>query len=108
MTSSSPRVPRDHTRIAVDLDVIVNGVLNHVDGRITDLSEGGARIAGASLTARSRCEIHYGGQHHSSVVIWSAFYRWGGRVPLEFSPGGLTPARTTRHTPDTIPPSPHP
>src|SRR3546814_4002208 len=89
MTSSSPRVPRDHKRIAVDLDVIVNGVLNHVDGRITDLSEGGARIDGASLPARSRCEIHYGGQTISAVVMWSEFDRMGVRFPYEFSHGPL-------------------
>ncbi|MBB5708260.1 PilZ domain-containing protein [Sphingopyxis panaciterrulae] len=89
MTSSSPRVARDHKRIAVDLDVIVNGVLNHVDGRITDLSEGGARIDGASLPARSRCEIHYGGQTIYAVVMWSEFDRMGVRFPYELSHGPL-------------------
>jgi len=89
MTSSPPRVPRDHKRIAVDLDVIVNGVLNHVDGRITDLSEGGARIDGASLPARSRCEIHYGGQTIYAVVMWSEFDRMGVRFPYELSHGPL-------------------
>src|SRR3546814_4368848 len=89
MTSSSPRVPHDHKRIAVDLDVIVNGVLKPVDGRITDLSEGGARIDGASLPARSRWEIHYGGQTIYAVVMWSEFDRMGVRFPYELSHGPL-------------------
>src|SRR3546814_12616076 len=83
MTSSPPRVPREHQRIAVDIDVIVNGVLNHVDGRITDLSEGGARIDGASLPARSRCEILYAGQTVYAVVMWSEFDRMGVRFPYD-------------------------
>ena len=75
MTSSLPRTPRHHKRAAVDLDIVVNGVLNHVEGRITDLSEGGARIDGASLPARSRCEILYGGQTVYAVVMWSEIGR---------------------------------
>src|SRR3546814_4421029 len=89
MTSSPPRVPREHQRIAVDIDVIVNGVLNHVDGRITDLSEGGARIDGASLPARSRCEILYAGQTVYAVVMWSEFDRMGVRFPYDLSHGPL-------------------
>src|SRR5688500_2642488 len=59
---------RSHKRTAVSIDVTVNGVLNFVDGRITDLSEGGARIDGASMPARSRCEIHFGGEVTYAVV----------------------------------------
>ena len=89
MTSSPPRLPRERKRIAVDLDVIVNGVLNHIDGRITDLSEAGARIDGASLPERSRCEIHYGGQIVYAVVMWSEYDRMGVRFPYELTHGPL-------------------
>ena len=89
MTSSLPRTPRHHKRTAVDLDIVVNGVLNHLEGRITDLSEGGARIDGASLPARSRCEIHYGGQTVYAVVMWSEVDRMGVRFPYELTHGPL-------------------
>lgn len=80
---------RGHKRTAVSIDVTVNGVLNFVDGRITDLSEGGARIDGASMPARSRCEIHYGGEVTYAVVMWSEFDRMGVRFPYELTHGPL-------------------
>lgn len=80
---------RGHKRTAVSIDVTVNGVLNFVDGRIADLSEGGARIDGASMPARSRCEIHYGGQVTYAVVMWSEFDRMGVRFPYELTHGAL-------------------
>lgn len=80
---------RGHKRTAVSIDVTVNGVLNFVDGRITDLSEGGARIDGASMPARSRCEIHYGGQVTYAVVMWSEHDRMGVRFPYELTHGPL-------------------
>jgi hypothetical protein len=80
---------RVHKRTAVAIDVTVNGVLNFVDGRITDLSEGGARIDGASMPARSRCEIHYGGQVTYAVVMWSEHDRMGVRFPYELTHGAL-------------------
>lgn len=80
---------RGHKRAPVSIEVTVNGVLNFVDGRITDLSEGGARIDGASMPARSRCEIHYGGQVTYAVVMWSEFDRMGVRFPYELTHGPL-------------------
>lgn len=87
----TPRIPqpRRQARTPVALDVTVNGVLNFVDGQITDLSEGGARIDGASMPARSRCEIHYGGEVTYAVVMWSEFDRMGVRFPYELSHGPL-------------------
>ncbi len=58
MTSPHTPITRAHKRTPVAIEVIVNGVLNQIEGRICDLSEGGARIDGASMPARSRCEIH--------------------------------------------------
>jgi hypothetical protein len=87
----TPRIPqpRRQTRTPVALDVTVNGVLNFVEGQITDLSEGGARIDGASMPARSRCEIHYGGQVTYAVVMWSEVDRMGVRFPYELTHGPL-------------------
>ena len=89
MTSSHPPITRSHKRTPVAIDVAVNGVLNFIDGRITDLSESGARIDGASMPARSRCEIHYAGEIVYAVVMWSEFDRMGVRFPYELTHGPL-------------------
>ena len=89
MTTPRLPTPRRHERTRVAIDVTVNGVLNFVEGRITDLSEGGAQIAGASMPARSRCEIHYGGQLVYAVVMWSEVDRMGVRFPYELTHGPL-------------------
>jgi hypothetical protein len=89
MTTPHRSPARSHVRTPVAIDVIVNGVLNHVDGRIGDLSEGGARIDGVSLPARSRCEIHYAGQVVYAVVMWSEHDRMGVRFPYELTHGPL-------------------
>ena len=88
---TNPRIPkaRSHKRTPVALDVTVNGVLNFIDGQIADLSEGGARIDGASMPARSRCEIHYAGEVTYAVVMWSEFDRMGVRFPYELTHGAL-------------------
>jgi len=89
MTNFRTPMARGHKRTPVSIDVMVNGVLNFVDGRICDLSEGGARIDGASMPARSRCEIHYGGEVTYAVVMWSEFDRMGVRFPYELTHGAL-------------------
>ncbi len=81
--------PRRQVRTRVALEVTVNGVLNFVEGQITALSEGGARIDGASMPARSRCEIHYGGGVTYAVVMWSEIDRMGVRFPYELTHGPL-------------------
>lgn len=89
MDSFRTPVARDHKRTPVSIDVMVNGVLNFVGGRITDLSEGGARIDGASMPARSRCEVHYAGEVTYAVVMWSEPDRMGVRFPYELTHGAL-------------------
>ncbi len=89
MTNFRSPTARSHNRTPVSIDVMVNGVLNFVDGRITDLSEGGARIDGASMPARSRCEIHYAGEITYAIVMWSEFDRMGVRFPYELAHGAL-------------------
>ena len=96
---------RGHKRTAVSIDVTVNGVLNFVDGRITDLSEGGARIDGASMPARSRCEIHYGGEVTYAVVMWSEYDRMGVRFPYELTHGALHNALTRARRTSMIEPA---
>lgn len=82
--------PRRQQRTPVSIEVTVNGVLNQVEGRITDLSEGGARIeGGVILPVRSRCEIHYAGQTIYAVVMWAEFDRMGVRFPYELVDGPL-------------------
>lgn len=90
MTSTVFPRPRQHKRTAVSLDVTVNGVLNVVEGRITDLSEGGARIeGGVIMPVRSRCEVHYGGQTVYAIVMWAEIDRMGVRFPYELVDGPL-------------------
>jgi hypothetical protein len=89
MTNDLSSTPRSHNRTPVAIDVIVNGVLNQVEGRIVDLSEGGARIDGANMPERSRCEIQYAGQVVYAVVMWSEYDRMGVRFPYELTQGPL-------------------
>ena len=95
MDSFRTPVARNHKRTPVSIDVMVNGVLNFVDGRITDLSEGGARIDGVSMPARSRCEVHYAGEVTYAVVMWSEPDRMGVRFPYELTHGALFKALQT-------------
>ncbi len=104
---NSPRIPqpRRQARTPVSLEVTVNGVLNFIDGEITDLSEGGARINGASMPARSRCEIHYGGDVTYAVVMWSEVDRMGVRFPFELTHGPLCKALKRARLAITIDPA---
>ncbi len=105
MDSFRTPAPRGHKRTPVSIEVTVNGVLNFVDGRITDLSEGGARVDGASMPARSRCEIHYAGQVTYAVVMWSEHDRMGVRFPYELMHGPLYNALQRARSSSLIEPS---
>ena len=105
MNHSRTPTARGRKRTAVSIDITVNGVLNFVDGRITDLSEGGARIDGASMPTRSRCEIHYGGQVTYAVVMWSEVDRMGVRFPYELTHGPLHNALTRARSASMIEPA---
>ncbi len=104
---TTPRIPqpRRQPRTPVAIEVTVNGVLNFVEGQITDLSEAGARIDGASMPARSRCEIHYGGQVTYAVVMWSEVDRMGVRFPYELTHGPLYSALNRARNAMTINPA---
>src|SRR3546814_14387704 len=43
----------------------------------------------ARMPARSRCEIHYGGQLIYAVVMWAEHDRMGVRCPYELTHGAL-------------------
>ena len=105
MTTPRFPTPRRHQRTPIAIDVTVNGVLNFVEGRITDLSEGGARIDGVSMPTRSRCEIHYGGQVVYAVVMWSEIDRMGVRFPYELTHGPLYNALDRARTAAMIDPA---
>jgi hypothetical protein len=80
---------RRHDRLKTRIPVTVVGVLDTVFGVITDLSEGGARIEGATLPEKSRCQIEYGGQTVYATVMWSEIDRMGLRFPFELVDGPL-------------------
>jgi hypothetical protein len=82
-------LPRFHVRTIVSVDVTIVGVLDRFEGRIADLSEGGALVTGGTLPARSRCEIHYGGQTVYATVMWAEADRIGLRFPFELRDGPL-------------------
>lgn len=87
-TIATPQ-PRFHQRTDVNIEVRVFGIIDSFDGRIADLSEGGALISGGTMPARSRCEIHYGGQVVYATVMWSEADRIGVRFPFELRDGPL-------------------
>jgi hypothetical protein len=89
MQTATAFLPRFHQRTTVSIDVIVVGVLDSFDGQIADLSECGALIIGASLPAKARCEVHYGGQIVFGTVMWSEEGRMGVRFPFELTDGPL-------------------
>jgi len=105
MTNFRSPTARSHNRTPVAIDVTVNGVLNFVDGQITDLSAGGARIDGASMPARSRCEIHYAGEVTYAVVMWSEIDRMGVRFPYELTHGALYNALKRAQNASAVPPA---
>ncbi|PQM27976.1 pilus assembly protein PilZ [Sphingopyxis lindanitolerans] len=105
MTNFRSPTARGHKRTPISIEIMVNGVLNFVGGRICDLSEGGARIDGASMPARSRCEIHYAGEVTYAVVMWSEYDRMGVRFPYELTHGALYKAlEAARRSVATDPP----
>lgn len=84
-----PPTPRLNVRTPVSIDVAIVGVLDSFEAQIADLSEGGALVVGGALAAKSRCEIHYGGQIVFATVMWSEGDRMGLRFPFDLTDGPL-------------------
>jgi hypothetical protein len=80
---------RQHDRALTRIPVTVTTVLDSVFGVITDLSEGGARVEGATLPEKSRCQIEYCGQTIYGTVMWAEVDRMGIRFPFELTEGPL-------------------
>jgi hypothetical protein len=89
MENNASLMPRLHVRTPVRIDVGIVGVITSFDAQIVDLSEGGAMVVGGSLPAKSRCEVHFGGQIVYATVMWSEADRMGLRFPFELSDGPL-------------------
>jgi len=70
---------RRQARIAVDLKVTLVSVLDTREGRIIDLSEGGAQIIGASFPAGTRFQIDHRDQTIYARVMWDEVDRMGVR-----------------------------
>lgn len=90
---------RRQTRIATDLPVTLVSVLDSREGRIVDLSEGGAQIMGASFPRDTRFQIDYRDQTVYARVMWDEVDRMGVRFEFPLSSGPLLDAmRATQIT----------
>lgn len=83
---------RRQNRIATDLPVTLVSVLDSRDGRIIDLSEGGAQITGASFPKDTRFQIDYRDQTIYARVMWDEVDRMGVRFEFPLSDGPLRDA----------------
>jgi len=80
---------RRQVRIAVDLKVTLVSVLDTREGRIIDLSEGGAQIVGASFPAGTRFQIDHRDQTIYARVMWDEVDRMGVRFEYPLTNGPL-------------------
>ena len=83
------QIIRNRERIVVDIPVVVTTVLDSLEGRIVDLSEGGAQILGCGLPPKSQCQIDLDGHIVFGTVRWSEVDRMGIRFPFEMNDGPL-------------------
>ncbi|MEJ7925944.1 PilZ domain-containing protein [Sphingobium sp. AN641] len=83
------QIIRSRERIVVDIPVVVTTVLDSLEGRIVDLSEGGAQILGCSLPPKMQCQIDLDGHIVFGTVRWSEVDRMGIRFPFEMNDGPL-------------------
>jgi hypothetical protein len=83
---------RKQNRIATDLPVTLVSVLDSREGRIIDLSEGGAQIMGASFPKDARFQIDYRDQTIYARVMWDEVDRMGVRFEFPLSSGPLADA----------------
>jgi len=86
---------RRQIRVPVDLTVTLVSVLDTREGRIIDLSEGGAQISGASFPAGTRFQIDYRDQTIYARVMWDEVDRMGVRFEYRLTSGPLLDAMQT-------------
>lgn len=82
-------INRQHERISADIPVTIVSVFDRQEGRIVDISAGGALVVDASLPGKSRCQIEYQGQTVFATVMWSEEDRMGIRFPFSLVDGPL-------------------
>ena len=80
---------RRQIRIATDIPATLISVLDTREGRIIDLSEGGAQVSGASFPAGTRFQIDCMDQTLYAKVMWDEVDRMGVRFEFPLSSGPL-------------------
>lgn len=91
---------RKQLRVATDLGVTLVTVLEMQEGRIVDLSEGGAQIVGASFPRGTRFQIDYA--HEQTLyakVMWDEVDRMGVRFEFPLRSGPLYDVLLRAHMP---------
>lgn len=82
-------------RVATEIPVTVTTILDSGAAWITNLSEHGALISGASAPVGMQVQIDYRGQTLFGVVAWTEDDRCGVRLPMGLGEGPLTRIYTT-------------
>lgn len=90
---------RRQTRIATDLPATLVSVLETREGRIIDLSEGGAQISGASFPTGTRFQIDCMEQTIYARVMWDEIDRMGVRFEYALASGALFDAMQSAQLP---------
>jgi hypothetical protein len=83
------QIIRSRERIIVDIPIVITTVLDSLEGRIVDLSEGGAQVVGCSLPSKTQCQLDLDGHIVFGTVRWSEIDRMGIRFPYELHEGPL-------------------
>lgn len=94
---------RKQARITTNLPVTLVSVLESKDGRIIDLSEGGAQIVGASFPQGTRFQIDCMEQTIYARVMWDEIDRMGVRFEYRLTSGPLFDALHAGQLPQQAP-----
>ncbi|QUT04976.1 PilZ domain-containing protein [Sphingobium phenoxybenzoativorans] len=97
---------RGRERIAVEIAVTVTTVLDSQPGTIVDLTEDGALITGASMSAGTQIVIDLDGYSIFGRVMWTEVDRMGVRFPFPLSEGPLHAALEMARAAVNMPPLP--
>lgn len=77
-------------RIPVDIPVLLTSVLTETGAAVlSDLTEQGALIVGASLPPGTQFHIEYAGQTVYGIAVWTEHDRFGARFPFALHDGPL-------------------
>lgn len=98
---------RSKIRFTTDLEVTIVTVLESKEGRIVDLSEGGAQIMGASFPSGTRLQIDYLDQTLYARVMWDEVDRMGVAFEYPMARTLFAQARARADKPLTSAPRPY-